>query len=56
MINYDCQNYLGDSDCHKCAVSGHIFDCPSFCEEYVNYCGEQPYKQKSPLEEISEQN
>lgn len=56
MINYDCQHYSGDEDCHKCSVCGLIFDCPPCCSEYINYFGKQPNKQKTPLEEISEQN
>ena len=55
-LNYDCRKLDHDEDSAHCSVCGWIYDCPTGCEEYVNYFGKQPYKKKSPLEEISEQN
>ena len=56
MFNYDCSKLDHDEDSARCSVCGWIYDCPAECSEYVNFFGKQPYKKKSPLEEISEQN
>lgn len=55
-LNYDCQKLDHDEDKARCSVCGWIFDCPAECSEYVDYFGRKPNKQKTPLEEISEQN
>lgn len=43
-VNLDCQHFVGDSDCNRCTVMGHIFDCHAECNEFVDYFGRQPYK------------
>lgn len=55
-LNYDCRKLDHDEDKAHCSVCGWICDCPAECSEYVNFFGKQPYKKKTPLEEISEQN
>lgn len=55
-LNYDCQKLDHDEDKAHCSVCGWIYDCPANCEEYVNYFGKQPNKQKTALEEMLEQN
>lgn len=55
-LNLDCRKLDADEDKAHCSVCGYICDCPAECSEYTNFFGKQPYKKKSPLEEISEQN
>lgn len=41
-IKLDCQHNLSDDDCGKCSIMGYIFECPDYCNEYVDYFGRKP--------------
>ena len=37
MVRYDCLNYDGDEDCHKCCKHGFIFGCEC-CDDFEDFC------------------
>ena len=51
-LNYDCRKLDHDEDSARCSVCGWIYDCPTGCEEYVNYFGQHPYKKNTEIENL----